>query len=472
MTVGRLLQRKCACGGAAASSLVGDCEECRKKRLQRSAVRQSSGLVVPAEVDQVLRSPGRQLDIASGAAMQRRLGHDFSRVRIHDDAGAAASAAAVEARAYTVGDHVVFGSGEYRPGSPSTERLLAHELTHVIQQRRSSLLSDDPQGLETEATRAEHAFARGEAPVPVSASGVTLARDGTSGASDDATAQADAAEAACDIGTLCRLLVHAPAVVNNARINRVFATCHPDVNPARLIAGSPCLTPNFGLPMLPGASQPAAPTTAGGTAPRTGGSSGGLSLPSTTIRFNLGPAAFTIDLPTSVAIRLPVPFRGAQRVVFALNASTSEFSFTATIDAVPHVRIIARAGVTTSGVGSAGLTIQTTRSTCSAQDAASARSALQSAGERLRDAIQAVQNPPPVAPDASTLERTFDPEIRLGTVVSAIVDLNSAIERARAGCREVPVLSAEFGARGPLTTPAPGETQTPGYIGGSLTLHF
>jgi hypothetical protein len=66
--------------------------------------------------------------------MENRLGHDFSRVRVHVDSRAAHSAEAVAAHAYTVGSHVVFGSGRYSPGSDHGDRLLAHELTHVIQQ--------------------------------------------------------------------------------------------------------------------------------------------------------------------------------------------------------------------------------------------------------------------------------------------------------------------------------------------------
>ena len=66
--------------------------------------------------------------------MEARFGHDFSQVRIHADGKAAESAQAVNARAFTVGRDVVFGSGEYAPGSPQGQRLLAHELVHVVQQ--------------------------------------------------------------------------------------------------------------------------------------------------------------------------------------------------------------------------------------------------------------------------------------------------------------------------------------------------
>jgi hypothetical protein len=63
-----------------------------------------------------------------------RFGHDFSRVRVHADEASAASAQAVRARAYTVGPDIVFGANEYSPGTADGRRLLAHELTHTVQQ--------------------------------------------------------------------------------------------------------------------------------------------------------------------------------------------------------------------------------------------------------------------------------------------------------------------------------------------------
>jgi hypothetical protein len=77
---------------------------------------------------------GTPLPGASRAYFEPRFGHDFSRVRVHTGSEAAAGARAVRARAYTVGSHIVFGSGEYAPDSMSGKRLLAHELTHVVQQ--------------------------------------------------------------------------------------------------------------------------------------------------------------------------------------------------------------------------------------------------------------------------------------------------------------------------------------------------
>ncbi len=67
--------------------------------------------------------------------MEASLGHDFSDVRIHTDGRASESAKAVQASAYTVGNDVVFGSGAYAPEPDAGKRTLAHELTHVVQQR-------------------------------------------------------------------------------------------------------------------------------------------------------------------------------------------------------------------------------------------------------------------------------------------------------------------------------------------------
>lgn len=88
-------------------------------------------------VHDVLRAPGRPLDAATRTDMESRLGADFSDVRIHDNSAAKASAAEVGARAYTSGSHVVIGSGG------SDKHTLAHELTHVIQQRQGPVAGTD-----------------------------------------------------------------------------------------------------------------------------------------------------------------------------------------------------------------------------------------------------------------------------------------------------------------------------------------
>lgn len=86
-------------------------------------------------VHEVINSSGRPLDAPVRADMEARLGHDFSDVRVHDDATAQASARAVQAHAYTVGSHVVFQRDAYAPETEAGRHTLAHELTHVVQQR-------------------------------------------------------------------------------------------------------------------------------------------------------------------------------------------------------------------------------------------------------------------------------------------------------------------------------------------------
>jgi hypothetical protein len=132
-----VLQRQCACG----EKSTGECPACAAKKegiLQRDAIGPGPVNLVPPIVHEVLRSPGQPLDNSVRAFMEPRFGYDFSGVRVHTDAQAAESARAVNASAYTVGNHVAFGSKQYSPNTESGSRLLAHELTHTIQQQSNS----------------------------------------------------------------------------------------------------------------------------------------------------------------------------------------------------------------------------------------------------------------------------------------------------------------------------------------------
>lgn len=91
----------------------------------------SAGAAAPAPM---IPSGGRPLAPQTRAFFEPRFGFSFADVRIHDDSQAASSARAVNALAYTVGNDVVFGQGHYSPDSSAGRRLLAHELTHVVQQ--------------------------------------------------------------------------------------------------------------------------------------------------------------------------------------------------------------------------------------------------------------------------------------------------------------------------------------------------
>lgn len=90
--------------------------------------------IAPSVAPEIPGSSGQPLDPATRALMEPRFGHDFGRVRVHANGRAAESAAAVDAVAYTVGHDIVFGTGQYAPGSAHGRSLLAHELAHVVQQ--------------------------------------------------------------------------------------------------------------------------------------------------------------------------------------------------------------------------------------------------------------------------------------------------------------------------------------------------
>lgn len=128
------VQKKCACGGSGGDH--GECEECRHEKLslQRRAAGKHEPAGVSPTISEALRSPGQPLDGATRAFFEPRFGYDFSRVRVHTDQKAAESATSVNALAYTVGRDVVFGAGHFSPSTKAGINLLAHELTHVVQQ--------------------------------------------------------------------------------------------------------------------------------------------------------------------------------------------------------------------------------------------------------------------------------------------------------------------------------------------------
>ncbi len=130
-----MVQRKCSCGGSAGAP--GE-REGKGGTLQRVASSRAAPANVPPAVHAVLRSPGQPLDASTRAFMEPRFGRDFGSVRVHASGEAADSARAVNALAYTVGRDIVFGAGQFAPATHQGQKLLAHELTHVVQQRGTS----------------------------------------------------------------------------------------------------------------------------------------------------------------------------------------------------------------------------------------------------------------------------------------------------------------------------------------------
>ncbi len=217
------LQRSCACGQNA-SELTGECDDCQRDRMlglqarlavgasddplefeadrmaarvlhtdppatgatpatstplarRSSATTAASGhrQAVPGSVHQTLARSGEPLAPSTRAFFEPRFGHDFSRVRIHRDASAAASARDVAAHAYTVGHQVVFADGRFAPDSVAGRHLLAHELAHVVQQhgtrplvqREDDAAAGKQQQAERERARKRlEAWAAGRTPSP------------------------------------------------------------------------------------------------------------------------------------------------------------------------------------------------------------------------------------------------------------------------------------------------------------------
>ncbi|MDN7179980.1 DUF4157 domain-containing protein [Caballeronia sp. SEWSISQ10-4 2] len=108
-------------------------EEMLQTKCQGAQEATASG--IRSVVSDVVNSPGDMLEANARSFMESRFNRDFSKVRVHSDVRAAEAARAINALAYTVGNHVVFGTGQYEPGTLAGKRLLAHELTHTIQQQ-------------------------------------------------------------------------------------------------------------------------------------------------------------------------------------------------------------------------------------------------------------------------------------------------------------------------------------------------
>jgi Domain of unknown function (DUF4157) len=138
MAIDRPLQRKCSCGGSGSAS--GECEKCQKAGEEQSLQRKPSGApepkFAPSIVHEVLDSQGEPLDRATRHFFEPKFGQDLGHVRIHADSRAATSAAAVHAKAFTVGSQIAFAAHQYQPGTEPGRKLLAHELVHVMQRSR------------------------------------------------------------------------------------------------------------------------------------------------------------------------------------------------------------------------------------------------------------------------------------------------------------------------------------------------
>lgn len=133
------VHRKCSCEGSAEI-----CPACRQKEAEKSKGihRETNQASTAGESDSEdfleAIGPGQPLEPQLRADMESRFGHDFGVVKVHTGEAAASSARSVNARAFTAGQRIVFGEGEYAPHSNSGVRLLTHELAHTVQNRNAA----------------------------------------------------------------------------------------------------------------------------------------------------------------------------------------------------------------------------------------------------------------------------------------------------------------------------------------------
>src|SRR5213596_2875546 len=128
--VGRVIQRKCECGGT--------CAECSEKaqEIEKKLQRQGEGTLssLPESVTPAIQLSGQGNPLPPGvrSSMESRFGQDFSEVRVHEDSSAGAAARDLKAQAFTTGRDIYFAPGRFQPHTSEGEKLLAHELTHVV----------------------------------------------------------------------------------------------------------------------------------------------------------------------------------------------------------------------------------------------------------------------------------------------------------------------------------------------------
>ena len=138
----RMVQRETESG-------EGEEEEVMAKRIQRSAGDMMGSFDVGQDFEKQLstaRGGGKSLDSSLQAKMGDAMGADFSGVRIHEDSASDSLNSSIQARAFTTGSDIFFKQGEYNPSSTEGQKLLAHELTHTVQQGAVSAKREDAQG--------------------------------------------------------------------------------------------------------------------------------------------------------------------------------------------------------------------------------------------------------------------------------------------------------------------------------------
>lgn len=462
----------------------------------------------------------RALPPATQAAFGARFGFDFAQVRVHDDAAAARLAWTHRAQAVTQGADVMFAAGRYAPGTAAGDGLLAHELAHVVQQSQGGA-PGTWYGAEARADRAAadavqgrpvSRAALGAAPVgpqakpdgapllppPVIATTQTLASVSIEVGEPIAKTNPKLVQIAESYrsgggGVRVALSADLPADAKNsserestersrlgARMRDVREALQSlgvpfdavDITPAtaystaaqgqvavavrqRSAIASP-LTPFVPLVpqgVLPPANIPPAPA---------------ASLPSLDLDFTFGPV--TVSLPKEVRAKLPIPLAGAKKLVVELGFEVpAKFSLKITLDGTPHLRVSLKGGAeldpkNASATASAGLTIETTATTCNAADPGETREKIKSAGDKLNKAAKEFE----AAAGTDKLGKAFE-------IAGALGEMYDAVDKAKAKCKRLPVATFDFGYKR-LVTPGsetdPSKLPPLDYAGVTATFHF
>lgn len=530
-TCGGLLQRACACGQHTHAS--AECQSCKKKQegLQRLQGRgdRGEGQFAPPIVHDVLRSSGQPLDPATPHLMEPRFNHDFSGVRVHTSAQAAESAQAVDALAYTVGSDIVFGAGQYMPAMSSGQRLLAHELTHVVQQ--AAFGSTLPQKIEIGAVddplerQAQQAAAnlsgdlatRGDMGIAGTlVQRQSLMRQEVPGLGLAGFGSIELPSESIELETSDTLSNKNPKLIRVAEVFKSLQAANPGARiefsayltsaaknssekasaERRSLAGRMTsardVLQSLGVPrdqmdiQLPTAystsargqiavnvykARPVAPPIMGPIPPTAPGKTtpsppkSGMPGLSDLLTLKFGP--LTVELPKSAALKLPIPISMGKKLVIDLKAETSgSFSLSIALDGTRYVRVSIKAGVSyEKEKGVTGSAGLQIEMTKTVCNAANP--------EGLKAKINKAGGELKKAMQEYSAESDADKKLmKLADIGSALGDMYDAVDKSKSACKKVPAAKFEFGSKGPLGGESDPSKREPGYIGGTITIPF
>ena len=461
---GLRLQRKC--GGGKTPEAENECSECKKKKeLQRRASGQAPERV-PSIVHDVLSSRGRPLDEQTREAMGQRFGYDFSDVQVHANARAGESARAVNALAFTVGSNVVFAPGQYQPASADGQRLLAHELTHVVQQRGASgslsslSIADSGSHAEREADRAA-ASVSGPRSVPQritpAAHALHKQGPGDANAGSGSKLQVDPKLTAqflamCAMGQGDPLLCAKIRAQSDPSLADATTLKGPGaglkITPEMMREAQDKVNPPTGSQATPATADPAAP------APRLKSPWSSDVLSGTIVEYKSPSAQFKVSIPDGVAAKFRAQIHDAQFIRINIGVSTSaQFTASIKIDNVPI-----ELSSTIDPIGnkaSVSLKVFGATSKCATSVDPAVVAKIQDVGQQVEAAWKAFQQPATPAPVATTakpagpaptgldkdvqdvkntVEGVVDklqPEIALGKAIAAFVQAVEAVDKAK-----------------------------------------